>query len=137
MLRKETDTCTTNEKPSADLNAPCSIRKLCHILTFVTIMLFYTGFFSFFETETANAEELYGDIECDNCSERILLIFKKGDRIIDKVRADKRNNGKGYYSVYLSPGPYDVTVVSNGRSAITKVRSFTRPKQHDIRITLE
>jgi hypothetical protein len=82
--------------------------------------------------EIANAEEVHGKVNCSNCSSRILLIFKRGDRVIERTRADD-----GQYRVYLSPGRYNVEIISNGKKGRATVESLTRRNQQDINIQLK
>ncbi len=131
MLNKDNLTHNINEKMSSQFNGSRLAHKSCHILIYATVMVMCLGVLLFLVPDTANAGEVYGRIKCSGCSSRILLIFKKGDRVIKEVRADDRT-----YGVYLSPGNYDVEIKSNGMSESYTVRSLSGRNRQDINISL-
>lgn len=131
MHRRNTYTRSINEKTGSQFNESRLAHKSCPILIYVAVMVMYLCGLLFIVPDTANAGEVYGKIKCSNCSSRILLIFKRGDRVIKEVRADG-----GSYRVYLSPGKYDVEIKSNGMSGSYTVRSLSVRNRQDINISL-
>ena len=122
---------TYTEKTGSQFNGLWLVHKSCPILIYATVMVMCLGVLFFIVPDTANAGEVYGRIECSDCSSRILLIFKRGDLVIEEVRADDRS-----YSVYLSPGKYDVEIKSNGMSGSCTVRSLSGRNRQNINISL-
>jgi DNA-directed RNA polymerase subunit RPC12/RpoP len=118
-----------NEKRLSRLKNFWSLHKFCRILIFGILMVMYISSFLIIDPDIVNAEEVYGKIRCNKCSSRILLIFKRGNRVIQKVRADN-----GQYSVYLSPGMYNVEIISNGNKWGVSVESLTKRNNQDINI---
>jgi len=131
MNRRNTYIRSVNERTGNQFNGSRLVHKSCPILIYVTVMVMCLGVLLFIVPDTANAAEVYGEIECSGCSSRILLIFMKGDIVIKKVRADDKK-----YSVYLSPGKYDVKIKSNGMSGSYTVRSRSGRNRQDINIRL-
>lgn len=131
MLKRDTLTRTINKKTGSQFNECRLAHKSCPILIYVTVMVMCLGVLLFIVPDTASAGEVYGNIECSGCSSRILLIFKRGGRVIKEVRADGRS-----YRVYLSPGKYDVEIKSNGMSGSYTVRSLSVRNRQDINISL-
>ena len=132
MNRRNTYTRSINEKTGSQFNGSRLVYKACPVLIYATVMVMCLGVFLFLVPDNANAGEVYGNIICSNCSKRILLIFKRGDRVIEEVRADDRS-----YSVYLSPGKYDVEIKSNGMSGSYTIRSRSGRNRQDISIRLK
>lgn len=132
MHRRNTYTHSINEKPGSQFNSSWTVHKSCRIIIYAILMVMYLGSSLVIVPDIANAEEVYGNIECDNCSSRILLIFKKGDRVIEKVRADDKQ-----YRVYLSEGSYNVEIISNGRRWSDTEESLTIKNHQDISIESE
>ena len=130
MHRRRTYTYSINEKPGNQFYSSWSMHKSCRIITYAILMVMYLSSLLVIVPDIANAEEVYGRIRC-NCSSRILLIFKRGDRVIEKIRADD-----GQYRVYLSPGRYNVEIISNGLRGSVTVESLTRMNRQDINIQL-
>ena len=131
MNRRNTYTRSINEKTGSQFNGSRLVYKACPVLIYATVMVMCLGVLLFIVPDTANAEEVYGNIICSNCSTRILLIFKRGDHVIKRVRADDRR-----YSVYLSPGKYNVEIISAGKKGRVTVESLTRKHRQDINIQL-
>jgi len=131
MNRRNTYTRSINKKTGSQFNESRLVHKSCPILIYAIVMVMCLGVLLFLVPDTANAEEVYGNIICSNCSTRILLIFKRGDHVIKRVRADDRR-----YSVYLSPGKYYVEIKSNGMSGSYTVRSLSSRNRQDINISL-
>lgn len=132
MLKRDTLTRTINKKTGSQFNGSRLAHKSCPILIYVALMVMCFGVLLFLVPDTANAGEVYGRIKCSNCSSRILLIFKRGDRVIEEVSAND-----GQYRVYLSPGNYDVEIKSNGMIGSYTVRSLSGRNRQDINIRLK
>ena len=132
MHRRNTYTHSINEKTGSQFNSSWTEHKSCRIIIYAILMVMYLGSLLVLVPDIANAEEVYGEIICSNCSSRILLIFKRGDRVIERARADDKQ-----YRVYLSPGRYNVEIISNGRRGNVTVESLTRRNHQDINIKLE
>lgn len=129
MHRRNTYTHSINEKTGSQFNSSWTEHKSCRIIISAILMLMYLGSLLVLVPDIVNAEEVYGKIICSNCSSRILLIFKRGDRIIEKIRADD-----GQYRVYLSPGRYNVEIISNGTRGSVTVESLTKKNHQDINV---
>ena len=131
MNRRNTYTRSINAKTGSQFSGSRLAHKSCPILIYLTVMVMCLGVLLFIVPDTANAEEVYGNIICSNCSTRILLIFKRGDHVIEKVRVVD-----GQYRVYLSPGKYNVEIISAGKKGRVTVESLTRKHRQDINIKL-
>ena len=131
MLKRVALTHNINEKTRSQFNGFRLVHRSCSILIYATLMVMCLGVLLFLSPDTANAEEVYGNVNCNGCSSRILLIFMKGDRVVKKVRADGRS-----YSVYLSPGKYNVEIKSNGMGGSYTVRGRSGRNRQDINIRL-
>jgi len=132
MNRRSTCGDRMNETPGGPFNCSRTVDKCGRVMIYAILMAVYLGSLLFLLPDTANAEEVYGTIRCDGCSSRILLIFKRGERVIERARADA-----GQYSVYLSPGRYNVDIISNGKKGRATVESLSRKNRQDIDINLK
>lgn len=135
MNRRSTCGHRMNETPGGSFNCSRTVDKFGRVMIYAILITVYLGSLLVLLPDTANAEEVYGTItiRCDGCSSsRILLIFKRGERVIERARADD-----GKYSVYLSPGRYNVDIISNGKKGRATVESLSRKNRQDIDIQLK
>ncbi len=132
MHGRNTYTASINEKTGSQFNSSWTVDKSCRIIIYPILMVMYLGSLLVLLPDIATAEEVYGKIICKNCSSRILLIFKRGDRVIERVRADNKQ-----YIIYLSPGRYNVEIISDGKRGSVTVESLTRKNRQDINIRLK
>jgi len=132
MHERNIYTHSINEKTGNQFNKSWTVYKSYRIITYVILMVMFLGSLLVLVPDIANAEEVYGKISCNNCSSRILLIFKRDGRVIERTRADDKA-----YSVFLSPGKYKVEVISGGKRGYVDIRSDPERKHYDISVNVQ